>query len=76
MKSKKRNESVQYFHNLDEGMLRILSRVTGQKLPTLPPQPKLTDFYHPSQNGTKKRRVGIYYFWRTVLLSYVIFKYI
>ena len=69
---RKKNESIQYFKDLDEGISEYY-RVTGQKLPALPPQPKLTDFYHPSED--QKKGELFFTIGGTVLLSYIIFKY-
>ena len=70
---RKKNESVQYFNDLDERMLEYY-RVTGQKLPALPSRPKLIDFYHPSPEQKKGELVFIVS--GAVLLSYIIFKYV
>ena len=69
---RKKNESIKYFHDLDEGISEYY-RVTGQKLPNLPPKPQLTDFYHPSQH--QKTGELLFTIGGTVLLSYIIFKY-
>ena len=70
---RKRNESMQYFNDLDKGILEYY-RVTGQKLAALPPQPTLTDFYHPSPQ--QKTGELLFTIGGTVLLSYIIFKYV
>ena len=63
---------MQYFNDLDAGLLEYY-RVTGQKLPALPQQPQLTDFYHPSED--QKKGELLFIISGTVLLSYIIFKY-
>ena len=42
------NEAASYLSNMDEAM-KTYFLVTKQRLPELPPEPKLSDFYHPSE---------------------------
>ena len=44
----KRLEARAYFKNVDEAMLEYY-RVFAKKIKPLPPQPELSDFYHPSE---------------------------
>ena len=44
----KRNEARAYIKNVDEGMLEYY-RVFAKKIKPLPPEPELSDFYHPSE---------------------------
>ena len=45
---RKRNEARAYIKNVDEGMLEYY-RVFAKKIKPLPPEPELSDFYHPSE---------------------------
>ena len=69
---RKRNASIQYFDDLDKGMLEYY-RMTGQKLTPLPPEPKFTDFYHPSEE--QKSSELLFTIGGMTLVTYVIFKY-
>ena len=42
-------EAAKYLSNLDEAMKQYYL-FTKQRLPPLPPEPKLSDFYHPSED--------------------------
>ena len=44
---REQNEAAKYLSNMDEAMKEYFL-VTKQRLPQLPPEPKLSDFYHPS----------------------------
>ena len=44
----KRLEARAYFKNVDEAMLEYY-RVFAKKIKPLPPEPELSDFYHPSE---------------------------
>ena len=43
-----RNETRAYIKNVDEAMLEYY-RVFSKKIKPLPPEPELSDFYHPSE---------------------------
>ena len=45
---RKRNEARAYIKNVDEAMLEYY-RVFAKKIKPLPPEPELSDFYHPSE---------------------------
>ena len=45
---REQTEAVNYLSNMDEAMKEYYL-VTKQRLPELPPEPKLSDFYHPSE---------------------------
>ena len=49
---RERNEARAYINNLDKAMLEYY-RVFAKQIKPLPPEPELSDFYHPSgtQNG-------------------------
>ena len=43
----KKNEARAYINNVDEALLEYY-RVFAKKIKPLPPEPQLSDFYHPS----------------------------
>ena len=43
-----KNEAKTYFNNVDEAMLEYY-RVFAKQIKPLPPEPQLSDFYHPSE---------------------------
>ena len=45
---RERNEARAYIKNVDEAMLGYY-RVFAKKIKPLPPEPELSDFYHPSE---------------------------
>ena len=45
---RERNEARAYIKNVDEAMLEYY-RVFAKKIKPLPPEPELSDFYHPSE---------------------------
>ena len=45
---REQNEAAKYLSNMDEAM-KTYYLVTKQRLPQLAPEPKLTDYYHPSE---------------------------
>ena len=45
---RERNETRAYIKNVDEAMLEYY-RVFSKKIKPLPPEPELSDFYHPSE---------------------------
>ena len=46
---RERNEARAYINNLDKAMLEYY-RVFAKQIKPLPPEPELSDFYHPSEN--------------------------
>ena len=46
---REKNEARTYINNVDEAMLEYY-RVFAKKIKPLPPEPELSDFYHPSEN--------------------------
>ena len=47
-KLRERNEARAYINNLDKAMLEYY-RVFAKKIRPLPPEPELSDLYHPSE---------------------------
>ena len=43
-----KNEPITHINNIDEAMLEYY-RVFAKKIKPLPPEPELSDFYHPSE---------------------------
>ena len=43
-----KNEAKTYFNNVEEAMLEYY-RVFAKQIKPLPPEPQLSDFYHPSE---------------------------
>ena len=54
---REKNEARTYINNVDEAMLEYY-RVFEKQIKPLPPEPELSDFYHPSENQKK---------WRTII---------
>ena len=54
---REKNEAKAYINNVDEAMLEYY-RVFAKQIKPLPPEPELSDFYHPSENQKK---------WRTII---------
>ena len=50
-----KNEARTYINNVDEVMLEYY-RVSSKQIKPLPPEPQLSDFYHPSE-GQKKGKL-------------------
>ena len=46
---KKKNEPKAYINSVDEAMVEYY-RVFAKQIKPLPPEPELSDFYHPSEN--------------------------
>ena len=45
---REKNEARAYINNIDEAMLEYY-RVFAKQIKSLPPDPQLSDFYHPSE---------------------------
>ena len=45
---REKNEARAYINNANEAMLKYY-RVFAKKIKPLPPEPQLSDFYHPSE---------------------------
>ena len=46
---REKNEARTYINNVDEAMLEYY-QVFAKQIKPLPPEPELSDFYHPSEN--------------------------
>ena len=46
---RQRNKARAYINNVDKAMLEYY-RVFAKQIKPIPPEPKLSDFYHPSEN--------------------------
>ena len=53
---REKNEATAYINNSDEAMFECY-RVFAKKIKPLPPEPQLSDFYHPSEH---KKMVNYY----------------
>ena len=49
---KKKNEARAYINNVDDAVLKCY-RVFTKQIKPLPPEPQLSDFYHPSETQKK-----------------------
>ena len=62
-----------YIKNVDEAMLEYY-RVFAKKIKPLPPEPELSDFYHPSE--VQKNGELLFVAMGTGIVTYVIYKYL
>ena len=69
----KKNEARAYINNVDEVMLEYY-RVFAEQIKPLPPEPQLSDFYHPSEN--QKNGWLLLVAVGTVLKTYALYKYL
>ena len=69
---RKEKQAQEYINDLDVGM-RLYYEATKQRLPPLSPEPKMSDFYHPSE----AQKTGEILFITTGLglMGYIIYKY-
>ena len=56
---REKNDAKAYINNVDVAMLEYC-RVFAKKIETLPPEPQLSDFYHPSRTHKKWRTIICY----------------
>ena len=70
---RERNEARAYIKNVDEAMLEYY-RVFAKKIKPLPPEPELSDFYHPSE--VQKNGELLFVAMGTGIVTYVIYKYL
>ena len=70
---RERNETRAYIKNVDEAMLEYY-RVFSKKIKPLPPEPELSDFYHPSE--VQKNGELLFVAVGTGIVTYVIYKYL
>ena len=69
----KRLEARAYFKNVDEAMLEYY-RVFAKKIKPLPPEPELSDFYHPSE--VQKNGELLFVAVGTGIATYALYKYL
>ena len=67
-----KNEVREYINNIDEAMLECY-RVFVKEIKPLPPEPKLSDFYHPSE--VQKNGELLFAAVGTAIATYVLYKY-
>ena len=67
------NEAKAYINNVDETMLEY-HRVFAKRIQPLPPEPELSDFYHPSE--AQKNGQLLFGVIDTVIATYTLFKYL
>ena len=67
------NEAKAYINNVDETMLEY-HRVFAKRIKPLPPEPELSDFYHPSE--AQKNGEPLFVVIDTVIATYTLYKYL
>ena len=70
---REKNEGSAYINNVDEAMLEYY-RVFAKKIKPLPPEPQLSDFYHPSE--AKKNGELLFVSVGTGIATYALYKYL
>ena len=70
---RERNEARAYIKNVDEAMLEYY-RVFAKKIKPLPPEPELSDFYHPSE--VQKNGELLFVVVGTGIATYALYKYL
>ena len=70
---REKNEAKSYIRNVDEAMLEYY-RVFAKQIKPLPPEPELSDFYHPSENQTNGELLFVVV--RTDIATYALYKYL
>ena len=68
-----KNEARAYINNIDEAMLEYY-RVFAKQLKPLPPEPQLSDFYHPPE--TQKNGELLFVAVGTGIATYALYKYL
>ena len=68
-----KNEPITHINNIDEAMLEYY-RVFAKKIKPLPPEPKLSDFYHPSD--TQNNGELLFVVVGTGIATYALYKYL
>ena len=68
-----KNEARAYINNVDEVMLEYY-RVFAKQIKPLPPEPQLSDFYHPSE--TQKNGELLHVTVGTGIATYALYKYL
>ena len=69
---RERNEARAYINNLDKAMLEYY-RVFAKQIKPLPPEPELSDFYHPSE--IQKNGELLFVVVSTGIAKYALYKY-
>ena len=69
----KKNEARTYINNVDEAMLEYY-QVFAKQIKPLPPEPELSDFYHPSEN--QKNGELLFVAVGTGIATYALYKYL
>ena len=69
----KKNEARVYINNVDEAMLEYY-RVFAKQIKPLPPEPQLSDFYHPSE--AQKNGELLFVAVGTGIATYTLYKYL
>ena len=69
----KKNEARTYINNVDEAMLEYY-QVFAKQIKPLPPDPELSDFYHPSENQTNSELLFVVV--STGIATYTLYKYL
>ena len=70
---REKNEARAYINNVDEAMLEYY-RVFAKQIKPLPPEPELSDFYHPSEN--QKNGELLFVVVGTGIATYALYKYL
>ena len=70
---REKNEARAYINNVDEAMLEYY-RVFAKQIKLLPPEPELSDFYHPSEN--QKNGELLFVVVGTGIATYALYKYL
>ena len=70
---REKNEPRAYINNVDEAMLEYY-RVFAKQIKPLPPEPELSDFYHPSEN--QKNGELLFVVVGTGIATYALYKYL
>ena len=70
---REKNEVRAYINNVDEAVLKYY-RVFGKKIKPLPPEPGLSDFYHPLR--TQKNGELLFVVVGTGIATYFLYKYL
>ena len=70
---REKNEARAYINNVDEAMLEYY-RVSAKQTKPLPPEPQLSDFYHPSE--TQKNGELLFVAVGTGIGTYALYKYL
>ena len=69
---REKNEAKVYINNVDEAMLEYY-RVFAKQIKPLPPEPELSDFYHPSE--AQKNGELLFVVVATGIATYALYKY-